>query len=132
MLNDTAKGIQCLRRLNGKIYILTGNHDTFSRIQQYVNISPNILHLGYVNMITYRKCNFYLSHYPTLTSNLDAGKPLNRRVINLCGHTHTQDRFADWDSGLIYHCEMDAHNCTPVSMEEIYNDIVKKLEKEHK
>ena len=130
MLNDTAKGIQCLRRLNGKIYILTGNHDTATKIQQYVNISPNILHLGYVTMIHYNKCSFYLSHYPTLTSNLDIEKPLNRRVINLCGHSHTMDKFSDWDKGLIYHCEQDAHFCEPVNMEEIYNDIVKKLEEE--
>lgn len=130
MLNDDAGGIRCLRRLNGKIYILTGNHDTPNRIQKYVNISPYILHTGYVNVITFNKCKFYLSHYPTITSNYDIDKPLNRRVINLCGHSHTTNKFDDWDKGLIYHCELDAHNCTPINIEQIYNDIIKKMDRE--
>ena len=44
MLNNDAEGIRCLNRLAGKIYILTGNHDTTNRIQEYVNIRPTIHH----------------------------------------------------------------------------------------
>lgn len=129
MLNDDREGINCLRRLNGKIYILTGNHDTSNRIQKYVNISPNILHLGFVTKINLGNQGFYLSHYPTITSNYDIDKPLSRRIINLCGHTHTQDKFCDWNMGLIYHCELDAHNNTPVLLEQIYEDIKEKINK---
>ena len=68
-----------------------------------------------------------MSHYPTITSNHDYNKPLNKRLINLCGHTHTKDKFADWDKGIIYHVELDAHNNTPVNIEEIIKDIEIKL-----
>ena len=132
MLNDDACGIQCLRGLNGEIYILTGNHDTTNRLQKYKNINLNIHLIGYVNIIVYNKYKFYLSHYPTLTSNNDEDKPLNRRVINICGHAHTKDKFADWDKGLIYHCELDAHNCVPVLLDDIITDIQWKLKKESK
>ena len=75
-----------------------------------------------------RYLRFYLSHYPTLTSNLDSNEPLKARVINLCGHSHTQDRWADWDKGLIYHVEMDAHNCYPVLLDDIIEEIKNKVE----
>ena len=44
-------------------------------------------------------------------------------VVNLCGHTHTRDRFADADKGWIYHCELDAHDMRPVTIDEILADI---------
>ena len=124
MLNNNAEGCRCLNRLNGKIYILTGNHDTATRIQEYVNIRPTILHLGLAYILKYNGYRFYLSHYPTLVGNYeDNDKPLNKCLINLCGHSHYQDRFQDMDKGLIYHCELDAHNCYPVEIDQIIEDI---------
>lgn len=123
MLNDDAEGIKCLNRLAGKIYILTGNHDTATRVQKYVNIRPTILHIGLAYILKYEGYSFYLSHYPTLTSNYDYDKPLKKRLINLCGHSHVKDPFADADKGLIYHCELDAHNCYPVLIDNIIKDI---------
>jgi len=74
-------------------------------------------------MIKINGYHFYLSHYPTITSNYDDDKPLNRRVISLCGHSHTNNRFQDMDKGLIYHVELDAHNNYPVDVETIIKDI---------
>ena len=74
-------------------------------------------------MIHQRKYHFYLSHYPTLTANLDDSKPLRARTINLCGHSHATDPFADWEKGCIYHCEVDAHNGFPVSLDTIIKDM---------
>ena len=128
MLNNDAEGIRCLNRLAGKIYILTGNHDTTNRVQQYVNIRPTILHLGLAYILKYEGYHFYLSHYPTLVGNYDdSDKPLNKRLISLCGHTHTKDPFHDWDKGIIYHCELDAHNCYPIAIDEIINNIKEKI-----
>lgn len=123
MLNDNAKGIECINRLNGNLHIVAGNHDTANRIQEYVNLKAGTEFWGYAVPYKYRKYNFYLSHYPTLTSNLDVDKPLKARVISLCGHNHTQDRWIDWDKGLIYHVEMDAHNCYPVLLDDIIEEI---------
>lgn len=124
MLNDDAEGCHCLNRLAGKIYILTGNHDTATRIQEYVNIRPTIFHLGLAYILKYNGYRFYLSHYPTLVGNYDDNtKFLNKRLINLCGHSHYQNKFQDMDKGLIYHCELDAHNCFPVEIDQIIEDI---------
>ena len=48
-------------------------------------------------------------------------------MISLCGHSHSQDAFADWDKGLIYHVELDAHNNFPVSIDSIIKDIKNKI-----
>lgn len=128
MLNNTEKGIECVNRLNGNLHIVYGNHDTSNRIQEYINLKLDTEFWGYAIPYKYKKYIFYLSHYPTLTSNLDNDKPLKARVINLCGHSHTQDRWADWDKGLIYHVEMDAHNCYPVLLDDIIEEIKNKVE----
>lgn len=123
MLNDNDDGMELLESLNGRLHIIFGNHDTGTRQELYKGARNVVEICGYVTVIKYKKYVFYLSHYPTLTSNHDVDKPLKARVINLCGHTHTEDRFADMDKGLIYHCEMDAHNCEPVLIDDIIWDI---------
>lgn len=127
MLNDNYEGCKLLNSLAGKIYIITGNHDTATRVQEYVNLRPTILHLGLAHILKYNGYIFYLSHYPTLCGNSDDDKPLKSRVINLCGHVHTKDPFADWDKGLIYHVELDAHDNKPVLLDNIINNIKEKI-----
>ena len=122
MLGDNEYGISCLKQLNGHILILAGNHDTKTRITLY-NQLDNVEVIGLADLIKYRKYNFYLSHYPTLTANLDERAPLKTRIINLCGHSHIKNRFKDMDKGLIYHAEIDCHNNFPISLDEILFDI---------
>ena len=118
VLGDIDAGMECLKRLKGQIKIIPGNHDTPAKIARYQELeNVEVLPLAY--LLKYRKYMFYLSHYPTLCGNHDADKPLKARVINLCGHRHTDDAWEDWDKGLIYHVEMDAHNCCPVLLDEI-------------
>lgn len=131
MLNDNTNGIRYIKYLNGKIHIILGNHDTDTRIELYKDCY-NVVEIVCAKRLKYRKYNFYLSHYPTLTANYDDGKDLWAKTINLCGHTHTQDPFVDWDKGIIYHCELDAHNNTPILLDDIINDIQIKLNKEKK
>ncbi len=125
MLGDNESGIRKLNQLAGNIYIITGNHDSATRIQMYANIRPTIHTMGLAYILKHKGYSFYLSHYPTMTSNLDIDKPLQRRVINLCGHVHTQDRFSDMDKGLIYHVELDCQNNKPVLLDDIIEDIKK-------
>lgn len=127
MLNDDKTGHQLLSSLNGHIHLIFGNHDTMGRICNGALDTWNMENCGYAEQFKFNGYRFYLTHYPTLTSNFDSGQPLKRMLINLCGHSHTQDRFQDWGKNPIYHCELDAHNCTPVSMEEIISDIEAKF-----
>lgn len=122
MLGDNEYGLSCLRQLNGNIKIVRGNHDTDSRWKLYQTL-PNVECLGWAEVIKYRKYQFYLSHHPTMTSNLDKDKPLKTRIINLCGHSHITDKFIDFDKGLIYHIEVDSHNCYPRNIDDIIEDI---------
>lgn len=122
MLNDNIHGIECLKKLKGKKHIIYGNHDTETRKALYAEIGECI---GWATVIKYKKYHFYLSHYPTLTGNLDdCNKSMKEKVINLCGHSHASNKFQDADKGFIYHCELDAHANFPVALNDILEDCI--------
>lgn len=125
MLNDNAEGARLFKNLKGQIHIVLGNHDTEERIGLYHHFY-NVVEVEYGLPLKYNGYRFYLSHYPTLSARDDEAKPLKKQRINLCGHTHTSDKFYDWDKGRIYHVELDAHGCTPVSLDKIIADIEEK------
>ena len=127
MLVDNS-AVQLIKKIKKKnIHIIRGNHDSDSRIELYRNCW-NVVEICDAKFLRYGKYHFFLSHYPALTSNWDKDKKLSLKMINLCGHTHTQDKFVDFDKGLIYHCELDAHECKPVSIEKVIEDIKNKSE----
>ena len=129
-LNNNEEGMSYMRRLPGKKHIIWGNHDTVTR-QELMELEGFDC-LGYANILKYGGYHFYLSHYPTLTSNYDIDKPLKRRMINLCGHSHTKDKFQDMDKGLIFHVELDTNNCYPWLIDDIITNIKEKIhEKEN-
>ena len=111
VLSDINSGIAALKQLKGNIHIIRGNHDSESRLTLYKDCQ-NVVEVCDGKFLKVGKQTFFLSHYPCLTSNFDADKPLNRRI----------------DKGLIYHVEMDAHGCKPVSAEQIINEIKEKIQ----
>ncbi len=117
-----------IESLNGDLKVVLGNHDTPARVALYQSCR-NVQIFGFANMIQYKKYHFYLSHYPSLTSNWDDDKSLKQRVINLCGHSHYTDPLKDMDKGPIYHVECDAHNCYPVALDKIIEDMKIYLDK---
>ena len=121
MLMNDEKGMQYLKRLNGRIHIIIGNHDSDNRIKKYFDI-PNVIQVEYAQRINTKKFNFYLTHYPTLCANF--GKRNN--TINLCGHLHTKDKWEQWDEFGIYHVDFDAHG-RPISLDEVIMDIEGKM-----
>jgi calcineurin-like phosphoesterase family protein len=126
MLNDNEAGMRCIKSLKGNIHIIRGNHDTDARMELY-DTCYNIVEICEGKFLRHGKYHFYLSHYPTLTSNIDNDKPLKARMVSLCGHSHTKDKFVDFNKGLIYHCEVDAHNLYPVAIEDIIKDLKENL-----
>ena len=124
MLGDNDHGMDCLRRLNGNIFIIPGNHDTPTRLALYKTL-PNVkvvdtaiegITLGAITF-KYRKYNFYLSHHPTMTSNLEKAPYLKMHLINLFGHTHQQNKFY-MSMPYMFHVGMDSNNCTPVLLDD--------------
>lgn len=128
MLGDNEYGLSCVKQLKGNIHIIRGNHCTNARMDLY-RACENVVEVCEGKFLNYKNYHFYLSHYPCLCSNYDDDKPLKARTISLCGHSHTQDRWQDMDKGLVYHCELDAHNNTPILIDDIITDIKNYLNK---
>lgn len=127
MLNDNKKGIECLERLNGQIYVIRGNHDTNNRLNLYTE-AKNVFDAGdCARILIHDGYHFYVSHYPTLTSNMDNGAPIKKHMINLYGHTHQKTNFYQ-DQPFMYHVGLDSHNCYPVEINDIIKDIKAKVE----
>ena len=124
ILGDTNRGIGYLRLLPGRIHIIRGNHDTDARIARYKEL-PGVVEVMDAARFKYEKYHFYLSHYPTLTANLEK-ESLKQIEINLFGHTHQQANFYQ-DMPFMYHVGIDSHNCFPVSIDEVINDCEAKV-----
>ena len=122
---NSDEGLSYLTELPCNLHLLWGNHDT-DRRKVLLSTLPNVVEtLGCGSMLKYGKWSFLLSHYPTITANYDDySKPLKMRVWNLYGHTHSNNKFEYMDKGLqSFNVAVDAHNCYPVSIEEIMNYI---------
>lgn len=129
MLNNTDEGMKYFSQLNGTIHLICGNHDTAKRIEAYKTL-PNVIFEGHAAALKYKKLNFYLSHYPTMTASLEATH-LYECVCNLYGHTHQVTKFYN-EIPFMFHCGMDSNNCTPILLdniiEEMKNEVLKRKE----
>lgn len=116
MLGDNAHGIECVKRLNGHIKLIRGNHDTDARWKLYGTL-PNVELIGWADVIKYKKYNFYLSHHPTLTSNLEKAPHLRMHLINLYGHTHQMGKFYQ-DMPFMFHVGLDSNDNRPILLDD--------------
>ena len=121
ILGDNAAGRKKLAQLRGKLHIIWGNHDTEPRKQIYSTLHNVVQVHGYADILKYKGYTFYMSHFPTMTANLEA-ESLKRGTLNLFGHTHQQTNFYQ-DIPMMYHVGVDSHNNTPVSIEQIIQDM---------
>ena len=125
MLSDNAHGIQCLSQLNGKLHILTGNHCTAARQKLYHTLENMVEFCGCATTIKYKKKQLYLSHYPTITSNMEANP--HQAVFNLYGHTHQTTNFYNGQP-FMYHVGVDSHNCYPVLLDDVITEIKNEID----
>ena len=125
MLGDSEYGKSCVRRLNGHIKLVRGNHDTDRRWNEVYTDLPNVELVGWSEVIHYRKYHFYLSHFPTLTGNLEK-ESLHQMTLSLHGHTHSRDKFYE-DRPYMYNVALDAHHNAPVLLDDIIEDMKEKV-----
>ena len=112
-----------LSQLKGRIRIIRGNHDTDNRVESYHNLY-NIESIEVATFLRYKKYHFFLCHFPACTTNFDDDKKLlTQRTLCLAGHTHSKELFEPCGS---YNVAVDAHNCYPVSIEQIISDFERK------
>ena len=124
MLGDNNVGIDSLKNLKCKIHIVRGNHDTDARWELYKAL-PNVVEMSDVIRLKYGKYHFYLSHYPTLTGNLEK-ESLKHMEINLYGHTHQATNFYN-DIPYMYHVGVDSHHNCPILLDDIINECEEKV-----
>lgn len=117
--------VELIEKLKGHIIVIVGNHDTDKKISYYEKCK-NIENILYAYRFRHGKRHYWLSHYPTITSNPGKEKP----VWCLSGHTHTKEKF-DKNYVFNYNVALDAHSSFPVSLDEIESDI-KEWEREYK
>lgn len=127
ILNNLEEGLKCIKQLKGNIHIIKGNHDTDKKIEAY-KTCYNVIEICDIKIIKYsKKLRFYLSHYPTITANFyKPGRPI---LWNLSGHTHSSEKYSNYPC--VYNVAQDAHNCYPVSIEQIIKDINNQKERNY-
>ena len=114
-----------IEQLNGKLHIIRGNHDTDRRVAMYASCKNVVGPVLYADMIHYKGYHFYLSHFPTLTGNLEK-ESLKQCTCNLFGHTHQTTNF-HMDMPYLYHVGVDSHDCKPVLLDDIIKEMEEKV-----
>ena len=117
--------IEYVKRLNGKLHIVLGNHDTSKREEMYRNL-PNVVEVAEVGIrLKYKKHHFVLTHYPMMTGNLEK-ESLKQMSLNLYGHTHQASNFYN-DMPFMYHVGVDSHDCYPALLDDIIEEMYAKV-----
>ena len=135
LLGDTAlggggdevlmKNKALIERLNGEIHMVFGNHDTNPRIEMYKSCKNVVEANNWADMIKYKGYHFYLSHFPTLTGNLEK-ESLKQCTCNFFGHTHQTTNFY-MDLPYMYHVGVDSHNCYPILIDDAIEEMKNKV-----
>jgi calcineurin-like phosphoesterase family protein len=123
-LGDATIGVEYIRRLNGALHIVLGNHDTDNRVKMYYSL-PNVVEVALAAKLNYKKYHFFMTHYPCLTGNLEK-ESLKQCTLNLYGHTHQKTNFY-MDMPYMYHVGVDSHDCTPVLLDDIIVEMNDKV-----
>jgi calcineurin-like phosphoesterase family protein len=119
-LGDLEKGRECISQLKGRIHVVLGNHDVRTRVEMYQTL-PNIVEIADALKFKQGKYHFIATHYPMLTGNIEK-EHLSQMALNLFGHTHQTTKFF-YDLPYCYNVGVDAHNCFPVSLDVILQDM---------
>lgn len=121
-----ASNIDYVKRLNGKLHIVLGNHDTANRERMYKEL-PNVVEVAEVGIrFKYGKYHFVLTHYPMLTGNLER-ESLKQMTCNIYGHTHQKSKFYE-DRPYMYCVCADANGGYPEEIEEIILEMNRKVQ----
>ena len=105
-----------LKRLNGKIILIRGNHDNVKRISVYKDYGIEVKDIEYLR---YKGKFFVMCHFPIASKEfMDMVRQDNSEVIMLYGHVHHNAPPGYVDG--TYHIGVDTNNLTPVSIEDIW------------
>ena len=127
-LGGSAEWTKILDRLNGKIYLIMGNHDLKNIRQGFIS---RFEHVAMQMRIEIGKKRIYLCHYPFLCFE----GSYKDDVWQLFGHVHTRRSNSGIDAGRLqylyptqYDVGVDNNNFTPVSFGQVKRIIDKQVE----
>ena len=127
-LGGAAGWSKILDRLNGKIYLILGNHDLRNIRQGFIE---RFEHVAMSMRIEIGKTKIHLSHYPYLC--FEGG--YKDDVWQLFGHVHTRPSNTGIDAGrlqYLYPTQLDVgvdnNGFTPLSFEQVRAKILKQIE----
>lgn len=123
--NTLDDAMDIVRRLKGKKHVILGNHDGSMKTPLYKN-EKSIVEVAGAKYLWYKGHQYYLSHFPSITVDLEIEKKPKEWIINFFGHTHKKEKFYD---GLpfMYNVSLDAHDNRPVLIDEAIADIKVKI-----
>ena len=126
-LGGSAEWTNILNRLNGKIYLIVGNHDIKNLRQGYYS---HFEHIAMQMHIEVGKQKIYLNHCPFLCYG-----GAYRDTWQLFGHVHTSKQNTGIDAPRLhmlfptqYDVGVDNNNFTPISFEQVRRIIEKQVE----
>ena len=126
-LGGAAEWTKVLDRLNGRIYLIMGNHDLKNLRQGFVG---RFEHVAMQMHIMVGKQSIYLCHYPFLC--FEGGY---KNVWQLFGHVHSRKSNTGIDAGRLqylfptqYDVGVDNNDFTPVSFGQVQKIINKQIE----
>ena len=123
VLGDLAMGKledsrECIKRLNGKIILIRGNHDTKSRLAIYQELGIEVHDIYY---LPYKGRWFIMCHFPIASEEfIKMVIQDNSEVVNLYGHVH-HNAPKGYVNGT-YHVGVDTNDLTPVSLQQIWEE----------
>lgn len=126
-LGGAAEWTKFLDRLNGRIYLILGNHDLKNIRQGFLG---RFEHVAMQMRIEIGKQKIYLCHYPFLC--FEGGY---KDVWQLFGHVHTRKSNTGIDAGRLqylyptqYDVGVDNNDFRPVTYEQVRARILKQIE----
>ena len=127
-LGSSIEWTKLLDRLNGKIYLVLGNHDLKNMRQGFIN---RFEHVAMAMCIQIGKNRIHLSHYPYLC--FEGG--YHNDIWQLFGHVHTRVVNTGFDAGrlqYLYPTQLDVgvdnSNYTPLSFDQAARKIMIQIE----
>ena len=129
VLGDMAMGmiedaIPLIKRLNGKIILIRGNHDTKKRLEAFKEIGIEVHDIFY---LPYKGKYFIMCHFPIASKEfIDMVRYDNSEVVNLYGHLHHNAPKGYVDG--TYHVGLDTNNLKPISIDKIWEECEERKE----
>lgn len=126
-MGQTRKNLyeEILSKLNGKIHLIIGNHDTPERCQMLASFGITAQEIKYLQ---YKGLFFILCHFPLVYDCQEWINNKNKEIILCYGHVHSQAPVGYQAKYGTYHVGVDTNNLTPVSLEQIYQERMRILQ----